>query len=194
MKLINLLTRSGNSVFVICFLVSAMVFSLSSCGDENSTDDTNATDSIEQSDNPLQNQATQGGNAASSTLVQHYTCPKNCVGGGGSAAGNCSVCGEALVHNQEWHSPENMAARGETPPPTDNATPQGFDPSNPPAIDFKNQLNAPAAPQMDSPSPAQNAQGVWHYTCTAGCAGGAGSAGKCSKCGADLAHNQAYHN
>ena len=41
--------------------------------------------------------------------------------------------------------------------------------------------------------PAQNAKGVWHYTCTMGCAGGAGSAVKCENCGVNLAHNTAYH-
>lgn len=44
------------------------------------------------------------------------------------------------------------------------------------------------------PEPAQNASGVWHYTCSNGCAGGAGSAVACSQCGSMLAHNPAYHN
>jgi len=43
------------------------------------------------------------------------------------------------------------------------------------------------------PSPAQNAKGVWHFTCEKGCDGGAGAAGSCPKCGAALVHNQAYH-
>lgn len=42
--------------------------------------------------------------------------------------------------------------------------------------------------------PAQNADGVWHYTCAKGCAGGAGSAVPCAVCGEKLKHNQAYHN
>ena len=41
--------------------------------------------------------------------------------------------------------------------------------------------------------PAQNAGGVWHYTCRIGCPGGAGSAVKCDNCGNILAHNTAYH-
>jgi len=39
----------------------------------------------------------------------------------------------------------------------------------------------------------QNAVGVWHYTCSQGCAGGAGLAGNCNTCGGLLAHNAAYH-
>ena len=34
--------------------------------------------------------------------------------------------------------------------------------------------------------PAQNAAGVWHYTCPAGCAGGSGASGTCAKCGQKL--------
>lgn len=44
-----------------------------------------------------------------------------------------------------------------------------------------------------TPEPAQNAAGIWHYTCPNGCAGGAGTATACSNCGSTLAHNQAYH-
>lgn len=41
--------------------------------------------------------------------------------------------------------------------------------------------------------PAQNAAGVWHYTCSKGCAGGAGDAVNCNTCGNLLIHNAAYH-
>lgn len=44
-----------------------------------------------------------------------------------------------------------------------------------------------------TPEPAQNAAGVWHYTCSKGCAGGSGTASACSVCGGTLAHNAAYH-
>lgn len=55
--------------------------------------------------------------------------------------------------------------------------------------------NATSTPSSTTtPEPAQNAAGVWHYTCPSGCAGGAGSAVACSSCGATLEHNQAYHN
>lgn len=50
-----------------------------------------------------------------------------------------------------------------------------------------------ANPATPTPEPAQNAAGVWHYTCPKGCAGGAGSAVACPKCGSTLAHNAAYH-
>ncbi|WP_228851806.1 hypothetical protein [Aegicerativicinus sediminis] len=34
--------------------------------------------------------------------VFHYTCPKGCAGGSGSA-GNCAICGTTLAHNQAFH-------------------------------------------------------------------------------------------
>lgn len=107
---------------------------------------------------------------AANSGVLHYTCPNNCVGSGGAAAGTCPVCGTAYVHNQEFHN---------TPAATTDATatPDKYVP--------------PGAPS--DPNPAQNADGVWHYTCANGCEGGGGSPGACSKCGGDLAHNQAYH-
>ena len=100
--------------------------------------------------------------------VQHYICPNNCQGSGGAAQGNCPVCGTAYLHNQAFHA--NDAQNQVTPPPT--PTPN------------------PATPT----EPAQNAAGVWHYTCAKGCAGGAGTATACSSCGGMLAHNAAYHN
>ncbi len=48
-------------------------------------------------------------------------------------------------------------------------------------------------PAAATAEPAQNAQGVWHYTCSNGCAGGGGSATACSTCGSTLVHNSAYH-
>lgn len=48
-------------------------------------------------------------------------------------------------------------------------------------------------PPPPTAEPPQNAQGVWHYTCTKGCAGGSGSAVPCATCGATLVHNQVYH-
>lgn len=49
----------------------------------------------------------------------------------------------------------------------------------------------PATPP--TPEPAQNADGVWHYTCPNGCEGGGGSAVACAGCGTTLAHNPVYH-
>lgn len=101
--------------------------------------------------------------------VPHYQCPDKCAGGVGAGAGNCPVCGKAMAHNQAFHdTPSNTSASTTSP------------------------ITAPAAPK--TPEPAQNAAGVWHYTCSKGCAGGAGAAGTCSSCGAALAHNSAYHN
>ena len=58
--------------------------------------------------------------------------------------------------------------------------------------------NTPASPNVVTPNPAtlepsQNTSGVWHYTCSKGCAGGAGSAVNCATCGTLLAHNSGYH-
>ncbi len=102
--------------------------------------------------------------------VKHYTCPKNCKGSGGDAAGTCPVCGTAYVHNAAFHGQPGNTPNAATPGAT--ATP----------------VTPPAE------SPAKNAAGVFHYTCPKGCKGGAGAAGKCASCGGDLAHNSAYHN
>ncbi|MBK9013040.1 MAG: hypothetical protein IPM82_02565 [Saprospiraceae bacterium] len=113
--------------------------------------------------------------AQNATGVWHYTCPKGCAGGGGSATA-CATCGTTLVHNTAYHPTPNPAAAQ----PATNATtlPEGV-----------TQVPNPTK----TPEPAQNAKGVWHYTCSAGCAGGAGSAIACAKCGKTLAHNQTYH-
>ncbi|NOT37676.1 MAG: hypothetical protein HOP11_09905 [Saprospiraceae bacterium] len=66
--------------------------------------------------------------------------------------------------------------------PADNSTPNVTAPAN---------LTPVPGPQ--STEPAQNAKGVWHFTCPKGCAGGGAGATPCGKCGATLAHNQAYH-
>lgn len=102
--------------------------------------------------------------------VWHYTCPNGCEGGGGSAA-PCSVCGATLAHNTLYHNNANAATT-----PANPTTPTPITPPTPP-----------------TPEPAQNAAGVWHYTCGNGCAGGAGSAVACATCGGTLAHNPAYH-
>ena len=58
--------------------------------------------------------------------------------------------------------------------------------------EFHNQpQNQPQTPP--EPQAAQNAAGVWHYTCPNG-HDGAGAAGTCASCGATLEHNAAYHN
>lgn len=95
----------------------------------------------------------------------HYKCPSNCVGGGGPSAGNCPVCGIAMVHNAAYHNQPQPSATT-TPTPSQPAT----------------------------TSPAQNAAGVYHYICSNGCTGGAAGAGNCATCGNALTHNAAYHN
>jgi hypothetical protein len=114
-------------------------------------------------------------NNASTGDVQHYICPNDCEGSGGASQGTCPVCGTAYVHNQAFHNQGNQA-------PQNQINLEGGD-------DLQN-LQQPQQPS----SPPQNADGEYHYICSAGCSGGSGSAGTCSKCGASLAHNSAYHN
>ncbi|MEM1120036.1 MAG: hypothetical protein AAGJ18_06275 [Bacteroidota bacterium] len=61
------------------------------------------------------------------------------------------------------------------------------------AVDLSQPV-PPSNGNINTTEPAQNANGIWHYICSAGCAGGAGSAGNCATCGGALAHNAAYHN
>lgn len=104
--------------------------------------------------------------------VWHYTCPKGCEGGAGAATA-CAKCGTTLTHNQAYHA----TAASPTAAPI--------------SVGGDNQMTPVTPPPTQEP--AQNAKGVWHYTCSKGCEGGAGSAIACAKCGATLAHNQAYH-
>ena len=112
--------------------------------------------------------------------VWHYTCANGCAGGGGSATA-CAVCGSTLAHNSAYHN---------TPAAS---TPVGATAAG--ATTTTGGLPAPTIvpPVNQAPEPAQNAAGVWHYTCSNGCAGGAGSAIACATCGSTLAHNQGYH-
>ncbi len=104
--------------------------------------------------------------------VWHYTCPKGCEGGAGTATA-CAKCGTTLAHNQVYHAGANN-----TPAP-------------PISVGGDNQLTP--LPSPPKPEPAQNAKGVWHYTCPKGCDGGSGTAIACAKCGSTLAHNTVYH-
>ncbi len=106
--------------------------------------------------------------AQNATGVWHYTCSKGCAGGSGTATA-CAKCGTTLVHNTSYHPPK--------PTPAATNTPAG----------------APGTTTPPKPEPAQNTAGVWHYTCSGGCAGGAGTAADCSKCGKKLTHNATYH-
>lgn len=98
--------------------------------------------------------------------VWHYTCIKGCAGGG-DATGNCKNCNSVLVHNAAFHAQANT-------------------------IQSSSPFATPAATNTKT-EPSQNLAGVWHYTCTKGCAGGAGAAGNCRTCNNPLSHNAAYH-
>lgn len=106
--------------------------------------------------------------------VPHYICANECENSGSNVAGVCQTCNEALLHNDAFHAKDFL--------------------KNGPLNVPKYNEGQPATSTTQSQSPAQNSQGIYHYTCNNGCNGGAGSAGKCKVCGNDLAHNQAYHN
>jgi len=118
--------------------------------------------------------------------VWHYTCPNGCEGGGGGATA-CTVCGTTLAHNTAYHASTsvNSGATNPTTITSPSAIPSPGNTLNPTIV---------PPPTQATPEPPQNAAGIWHYTCSNGCAGGAGSATACSACGSTLAHNTAYHN
>ncbi len=64
-------------------------------GDEANTLTTPITPTTTPSPSPSPAQNANG--------VYHYTCPAGCAGGA-AGAGNCSNCGGALAHNQEYHN------------------------------------------------------------------------------------------
>ena len=165
------------------FLLFAFAL-LISCKSENTLRDNNSNTALPPVTNPTAPAAAPA--TANVAGGAHYVCTlTGCTGPGADAAGSCSVCGNALAHNQAWHNQNNNAA-GQT-----NSS-SGLSPlfTNPtPAPGSNPTVTTPATPE-----PAQNANGVWHYTCSNGCAGGAGSAIACATCGSTLAHNSAYHN
>lgn len=122
-------------------------------------------------DMPIQGTPSPDGGAAGVGSKQHYYCPNSCAGSGGSAGGKCATCGAEYVHNDAYH------LQGQAAPPAPAAA----------SGDPMQQLPKTA-------EPAQNAKGVWHYSCPKGCKGGAGGAGACATCGTALAHNGTYHN
>lgn len=122
----------------------------------------------------------------------HYVCTlTGCAGVGASGAGSCEVCGNALAHNQGFHT--NQTAQPNTA--NEGLSPLFTNPQQSAASSGTNAAGTPPAltTTPTTPEPAQNANGVWHYTCSNGCAGGAGSALACATCGTTLAHNQGYH-
>lgn len=164
--------------FKIVFLLLCSVTFLYSCKEEAKAPEENTNTVNEGANSTDFLNAIAPSNGASSTPqtepaqnaagVWHYTCAKGCAGGAGTAV-NCATCGSLLQHNQAYHgNPTN------TPMATTNPTPT-------------------TTPPTQQAEPAQNAAGVWHYTCGKGCAGGSGTAEPCKSCGTLLAHNQAYH-
>ena len=116
-------------------------------------------------------------NLNSKVAVKHYICLNKCENSGSDTEGICPTCNTPYTHNVAFHN-DDFLKNGPLKVPTNTATPS------------QNNTITPPTP----PSPAQNAAGVYHYTCTNGCAGGSGSAANCKSCGNPLAHNQAYHN
>ncbi len=165
----------------ILFSFAAFIFviGITSCENNDSDVRQSARESLGVADNNTQaatsNPSTIPNNPvttpppAVNSGVDHYTCPNNCEGSGGSTQVECPVCGTQYVHNQAYH------AQVTTP----SITPLGTS-------------STPLTPA--TPPTAQNAAGVYHYTCANGCEGGAGGAGPCGTCGSPLAHNTAFHN
>lgn len=158
---------------ILAILMLSSVISFYSCSDTADASKDEAKESVEVTNSPTQPNVVTPNVATSEPAqnadgVWHYTCGKGCAGGAGTA-GNCTTCGGPLAHNKAYHP----------------NTPQTATPTSP----------SVTAPSVTAPAaePAQNAAGVWHYTCGSGCAGGAGTAGACGTCGGALAHNQAYH-
>ncbi|MFN0033446.1 MAG: hypothetical protein ACKVUS_00180 [Saprospiraceae bacterium] len=131
---------------------------------------------------PLSNTVTPAADAPKTEPAQnaagvwHYTCSKGCAGGGASATA-CAKCGNTLAHNSAYHGTPNPSATTATP--STSSTPS--------------KSNTITMPDNPKPEPAQNAAGVWHYTCADGHAGGAGSAAPCATCSKPMVHNKAYH-
>jgi len=150
---------------ILALLLFSSVISFYACND-NSTIKKEARESLKVSDSPTNSNSATPEPAQNTQGVWHYTCNAGCAGGAG-AAGTCNTCGGVLAHNSAYHSNTNN-----TPTNTNMMTP----PATPPTAE-----------------PAQNVDGIWHYTCNTGCAGGAGAAGTCNTCGGALAHNSAYH-
>jgi len=165
------------SILTIAVLCAATIFSACGNGEQSSQltgEGTGATDAIV----PPPTDPSMAEPPQNAEGVWHYTCPKGCSGGGGSAA-PCSQCGTTLTHNQAYHSGggSNAAPSITTQPITSG------DPASPTIT----------MPNVGKNEPPQNAAGVWHYTCPGGCAGGGGSAVACATCGKTLEHNKAYH-
>ncbi len=116
-------------------------------------------------------------NMNSKVAVKHYICLNKCENSGSDNEGVCPTCNTPYTHNVAFHN-DDFLKNGPLQVPDNSAT--------------STQNNTIATPP--APAPAQNAAGVYHYTCTNGCVGGAGTLVNCKSCGNPLEHNQAYHN
>lgn len=162
---------------ILTILLFSLVISFYSCNDTTKTPKQDTSKSIEVVDSKTQPDTTTPKSATAEPAqntegVWHYTCRIGCPGGAG-AAEKCTTCGNILAHNTAYHNKANS--------------------TSPTSAPFANPAATPAATTPPAAEPAQNAQGVWHYTCAKGCAGGAGSAGTCTTCSGTLTHNSAYH-
>jgi len=160
---------------ILLSLVALLVVaSMTSCGSDNESDvRRNARESLGVENREASSAATTPSSvpnippppAPVSGTGDHYICPNNCEGSGGATQEACPVCGTQYVHNQAFHAQST----------TTTTTPA--------------QVGAPATPPA-----AQNASGIYHYTCANGHEGGAGAAGStCATCGSPLTHNPAFH-
>lgn len=130
--------------------------------------------------------ATQNVIVGDNAGLPHYYCPNKCEGSGGDESGFCPKCGETYAHNDAFHNTGGTSA-----PATQNSTAPII--GNNITTGGSNVLTTQTTTPKPA-EPAQNEKGVWHYTCSNGCAGGGGAQGPCPGCGGDLAHNSEYHN
>ncbi|MCC6725658.1 MAG: hypothetical protein IT258_14210 [Saprospiraceae bacterium] len=179
---------------IVCVVLIAIGAVSSSCNRNGEAARDAAVQQIQQPQNAAAAPASSPGNAQPAAAaaepaqnaagVWHYTCPKGCAGGAGSATA-CAKCGTTLAHNQAYHAGNN----------TTPAMPQPIKPKEG-GNDHAGSVPAgfiPVESPLKNKETAQNAKGVWHYTCPSGCAGGSGLAIACPKCGKTMVHNQAYH-
>ncbi|MEX1382219.1 hypothetical protein [Lutibacter sp.] len=118
----------------------------------------------------------QNTNLNNKVAVKHYICLNKCENSGSDAQGVCATCNTPYTHNVAFHN-DDLLKNGPLNVPSNTSAPTQTNTITPPA-----------------PAAAQNAAGVYHYTCTNGCTGGAGSVEDCKSCGTPLEHNQAFHN
>lgn len=152
---------------LIAFVSLSALFILTACNSKKEDPVTNESTSVS-GDTSAQDPAVSS-TLMSGDTIHHFICPNRCKGSGGPVEAPCPVCGTLYVHNDAFHKGQPI------PEP-----PMRIDP-----------VTHTAVPTHTEP---QNAYGVYHFICPNGHPGGAGVAGKCPKCGAELIHNQAFHN